>query len=226
MRIEAHTPTELLGFVNEIEKKYAPEMLYLSGDATLLQQGPKVAIVGSRKASSEGLSRARKLVKRLVELDVVVVSGLAMGIDTVAHTSAIEFGGRTITVLGTPLDKPSPKENTVLFEEICTHHLAVSQFPVGRTTHRGDFPMRNRTMALLSDATVIVEAGEKSGTEHQGWEAIRLGRELFLLESLVSKGHKWPLKLIEYGAQVIRDDNIDAVLESLPSAIFADVVAF
>lgn len=226
MRVKEYTPAELLGFINDIEVKYAPDTLYLAGHPELLQEGPKVAIVGSRNASSSGLSRARKLVKRLVELDVVVVSGLAKGIDTVAHSSAIEFGGRTIAVMGTPLDNPSPKSNTRLFEEICRNHLAVSQFPNGKRTFPGDFPMRNRTMALLSDATVIVEAGEKSGTEHQGWEAIRLGRELFLLESLVSQGYEWPKKLIEYGAQVLNNDNIDEVLAALPSAVFADAVAF
>lgn len=226
MSITEYSPRELLGFLNQIEKKYAPESLYLVGDASLVQQGPKVAVVGSRNASKQGLSRARRLVKRLVDHEVVVVSGLAFGIDTVAHQAAIEFGGRTITVLGTPLDSPSPKENAGLFDQICQNHLAVSQFQVGRPTQRGDFPMRNRTMALLSDATIIVEAGPKSGTEHQGWEAIRLGRELFLLESLVLKGYEWPNKLIEYGAQVLRDDNVDSVIESLPSAVFADAAAF
>ena len=102
---------------------------------------------------------------------MIVVSGLACGIDTAAHTAAIESGGKTIAVLGTPLDDTYPQENQALQSLIMAQHLAVSQFAPGAGTQPKNFPVRNRTMALLTDATVIVEAGEKSGTVHQGWEA-------------------------------------------------------
>lgn len=212
------TPDSFLGPLNEIERKYAPNILYTLGDESLLSYGPKVSIVGSRNASEQGQTRARSLVKSLVDQGAVIVSGLAKGIDTVAHSTAIEFGGRTITVLGTPLDKPSPIENRALFDIIAKEHLAVSQFPFGSTPGRHTFPMRNRTMALISDATVIVEAGEKSGTLHQGWEAIRLDRPLFLLESVANnKELSWPKKMIGYGACVLTRDNLASVLENLPS---------
>ena len=92
--------------------------------------------------------------------------------------------------------------------------------------HRGTFPMRNRTMALLTDATIIVEAGETSGTRHQGWEAIRLGRPLFLLESvLTSSAASWAAQMLEYGAQTLAREALDDVLEDLPRVGAAHALA-
>src|SRR5581483_2885572 len=178
------TPADVLGPLNEVEAKFAPEHLYLSGDRELLRYGPRVSIVGSRRASDEGLKRAGQLARSLVQHHITVVSGLAAGIDRAAHLGALEAEGRTIAVLGTPLDEYYPRENRDLQDEIAAEHLLVSQFPSGYPSMPKNFPMRNRTMALLTDATVIVEAGEKSGTLHQGWEALRLGRLVFLLESV------------------------------------------
>jgi len=150
---------------------------------SLLTRGARVAIVGSRKASEPGLRRTQKPARLLVQRGVVVVSGLAEGIDTEAHVATIESGARTIAVLGTPLGRTFPSQNRALQERIPREHLAVSQFAPGSTWDKRSFPIRNRTMALLSDVTVIVEAYESSGTIHQGWEALRLGRPLFILES-------------------------------------------
>jgi DNA processing protein len=172
-----------------------------------------VSIVGSRKASPEGLRRARSLARALAEHGIVVVSGLAAGVDRAAHEGAIEAGGCTFAVLGTPLDQSYPKENAALQERMAREQLLVSQFPVGRPVLKG-----NRTMALLSDATVIVEAGEKSGTPHQGWQALRLGRLLFLLESVANdESLSWPSDMIGYGAQVLSRSNLSIVMENLPA---------
>ena len=93
----------------------------------------------------------------------------------------------------------------------------ISQFPAGSPAERKNFAIRNRTMALVSHATVIVEAGEGSGTLHHGWEALRLGRSLFLLESLVKRADlKWPGEMMDYGAQVLTRGNIDVLVECLP----------
>lgn len=218
MTIQIYTPTELLGSLTEIERKNAPEKLYLEGDPSLISDGLRVSVVGSRNASSDGIRRAAVVTKALVARHIIVVSGLAAGIDTVAHTTAIEEGGRTIAVLGTPLDKAYPAENRSLLETIKRDHLAVSQFEIGYPTQPKNFPMRNRTMALLSDATIIVEAGEKSGTLHQGWEALRLGRLVFLLASVANnKALSWPAEMIKYGAQVLDRDNLGDVLKEIPS---------
>ena len=123
--------------------------------------------------------------KRLIENKVTIVSGLAKGIDTAGHKTAIEIGGKTIAVIGTPVNRVYPKENTDLQEEIMKNHLVISQYPVGHKTTPKDFIFRNRTMALISDATVIVEAGDSSGSLHQGWETLRIGRPLFICKSVL-----------------------------------------
>jgi DNA processing protein len=215
---ETVTPADVLGPLNEVETKYAPENLYLRGDRELLRFGPRVSIVGSRKASMEGLRRAGQLARSLAQQQVTVVSGLATGIDTAAHEGAIKAGGRTIAVLGTSLDDYYPKQNRILQEEIGRDYLLVSQFPPGYPSLPKNFPVRNRTMALLTDATVIVEAGQRSGTVHQGWEALRLGRLLFLLESVAEDPDlSWPSEMISYGAQVLSRSNLDVVIENLPA---------
>ena len=95
-------------------------------------------------------------------------------------------------------------------------HLAVSQFAPGSSAGKRAFPLRNRTMALLSDATVIVEAGESSGTIHQAWEALRLGRTLCILESLAAAGHDWCEDMVGYGAQILSESTKDVFIQSLP----------
>lgn len=188
------------------------------GDFSLLTSGHKVAVVGSRNASEQGIERAEIIACKLVEYGITVVSGLARGIDTVAHTSAIDCGGRTITVLGTALSVASPRANASLLDTIKREHLAISQFPEGNQVYRSNFPIRNRTMALISDATIIVEASESSGTKSQGWEALRLGRHLYFLENVATDPKlTWPKKMIEYGAQVLTRGNLDLILEELPN---------
>jgi DNA processing protein len=212
----AMTPEEVLGPLNEFERKYAPESLFLAGDFDVLKKGARVSIIGSRKASPSGLKLAKELAEKLVEDGVVVVSGLAEGIDTAAHEGAIQAGGRTIAVLGTPLDDCFPKQNRRLQERIMQDHLVISQFPSGYKAYPGNFPMRNRTMALVADATVIMEAGEKSGTMHQGWEAIRLSRPLFLEKQLFEKPLKWVQDMQRYGAQPFTIEDLGILLEILP----------
>lgn len=131
-----------------------------------------------------------------------------------------------MAVLGTPLDQYYPKENRELQDRIAREHLLVSQFPHRYPVQPKNFPIRNRTMALLTDATVIVEAGEKSGSLHQGWEALRLGRLLFILESVASDpALTWPAEMIGYGAQVLSRTNLDAVIQHLPPPITGSIVA-
>ncbi|TAJ03418.1 MAG: DNA-processing protein DprA [Planctomycetota bacterium] len=210
---------DILGPLDEVARKHAPDALYIAGDEKLLHGTSRVSIVGSRKASEVGLKRAARLTRELVKARVVIVSGLAKGIDHTAHTTAIEAGGRTIAVIGTPLDRAYPKEHAELQAQIARDHLLVSQFPVGAATGAWSFPVRNRTMALLSHATVIVEASEDSGSLHQGWEAIRLGRPLFFMVSLLeSPDLAWPRKLMEYGAQPL--SSVEELLAEIPAADF------
>lgn len=212
------TVEDLLGPLNEMERKHAPERLWIGGDASIFDMGTPVSVVGSRSASPEGIRRARRLARELVDRGTVVVSGLARGIDTVAHKTAIERGGRTVAVLATPLDQVAPPGNAALQQRIVRDHVAVTQFRPGTTVQKMNFTIRNRTMALLSAATIIVEAGPYSGTRHQGREAIRLGRPLFFLESAVASADAgWINQLMEYGAEVLNDENLSRSLEDVPT---------
>lgn len=212
-----YAPEEFFGDLSPIEAKNAPESFYLCGDPELLRTGTKVSVVGTRKPSAEGVRRTKVLVRVMVARGITVVSGLAMGIDTVAHATAMALNGKTIAVLGTPLNQCYPQQNRELLAEIKRHHLAVSQFPSNYPVQPKNFPIRNRTMAFISDATVIIEAGEKSGTLHQGWEALRLGRPLFILESVLKDTRlRWPQEMMRYGAQKLSKDNLDRALDHLP----------
>lgn len=226
MHAELRT-TDALGPLGPVELKNAPDVLYTAGDMSLLTEGSRVAIVGSRKVSEDGIRRARAVTRALVEQGIIVVSGLAEGIDTVAHRTAIDGGGRTIAVLGTPLSKAYPATNARLLDEIKRDHLAISQFPEGYPGKGQNFPRRNRTMALISDATIVIEASEKSGTRHQCWEAIRLGRHLYLLENVANNPNlTWPKQLMEYGAQVLRREDLPDILFDIPNYTAGGVRAF
>ncbi|HLH88070.1 MAG TPA: DNA-processing protein DprA [Xanthobacteraceae bacterium] len=177
--------------------------IYYAGELALLKR-PCVAIVGTRDVSVSGKAATEWLARKLVDAGIVVVSGLAYGVDTVAHTAAIEQGGKTIAVIGTPLDKASPSENAPLQERIYREHLLISRFRQGEKTFRSSFPLRNRLMAALSDATVVMEASDTSGTLHQAAECTRLGRWLFIAKSVVDDPKlTWPHKFLKYETCVV-----------------------
>ena len=192
--------------------EYPVELLYFQGWWDLAES-PSVAVVGTREPSEEGRARARKLVKRLVEDNFTVVAGLAKGIDTEVHRTAIELDGRTIAVIGTPLNLRYPRENGELQDLLAEHHLVISQVPVVRyqqtpnpTANRYFFIERNITMAALTQATVIVEAGETSGTLVQARHALKQGRKLFILDSnFKNPTLTWPAKFEEQGAIRVRE---------------------
>ena len=193
------------------EARYPIELFYYKGDLELLNS-PCVSVVGSRSCSDEGKRRAAKLVRGLVEADYTVVSGLALGVDTVALETTMDCGGKVVGVIGTPIDQYYPKENSELQDLIAKDHLLISQVPFYRyqTEHfrnrRIYFPQRNETMSALSEATIIIEAGETSGTLTQARAAIAQGRKLFILNSCFeNKSLSWPKLYEEKGAIRVRD---------------------
>jgi DNA processing protein len=186
------------------------ELLYYRGYWDLVYSR-SVAVVGTRKPTSEGLLRTRKLVRHLVEDGFTIVSGLAAGVDTKAHETALEANGRTIAVIGTPLSFAYPRDNAGLQERIGNDFLVISQVPVQRWEkqdhrwNRAFFPERNVTMSALTEATIIVEASETSGTLIQARAALKQGRKLFILDSNFDKaGITWPKKFEERGAIRVR----------------------
>jgi DNA processing protein len=164
--------------------------VHLAGDTRLLDR-PSIAVVGSRSASHEGRALAAAVASELVRRGLVVLSGLAAGIDKAAHEAAMLEGGRTIAVLGTSLDQAYPRHHAGLQERIATEHLVVSPFESGTPTARWHFPKRNRLMAHLARAMVLVEAGAASGTRHQADECLSLGRPVFVHASLLEVATDW-----------------------------------
>lgn len=223
--VKALSPDALLGRgLNEFERRNAPRELYVEGPMPTPLATPRVSMVGTRKPTRKGIEEARDLTNMLAGEGVTVVSGLAAGIDTVAHQTAIEAGGKTVAVLGTPLDRTYPRSNRDLRAKIARDHLLVSQFSMNHPITRGNFVRRNHTMALVSDATVIVEAGDGSGTIHQGWEALRLKRPLFVAHTAVKADPAWFVEMAKYGATTLKEH--EDVLEELPPDIpLADVFA-
>jgi DNA processing protein len=147
---------------------------------------------------------AWQLARELVAQRVVVVSGLAAGIDGAAHRGAMEAGGSTIAVIATPLDRVYPKRHARLQESIHEQHLLLSPFAPGTGTTRGHFPARNRIMARIADATVIVEAGEKSGTIHQVRESLVMGRPVLVAERLLrGRGVGWVRDIVGHRGVII-----------------------
>jgi DNA processing protein len=166
-----------------------------------------VAVVGARQLSEDGVARTKRLVRCLVEDGFTIVSGLAAGVDAIAHRTAIEMGGRTIAVLGTPITKNYPKENLALQREIAERFLLISQVPIilyerrDYRYNRAFFPERNITMSALTDASIIVEVGESFGTLIQSKAAVDQGRPLFLLNNCFEKdGVSWPHDFLRRGA--------------------------
>ena len=190
--------------------------LYYKGDIGLLEAPKKISIVGARKATDEGRARARALAKLLTKEGFVIVSGLAAGIDTEAMQSTIKHGGHLIGVIGTPINEYYPKENKPLQDEVAQKHLLLSHVPFFKyskqpfATKKFYFPERNAVMAAVSDATVIVEASETSGTLTQARACMEMGRKLFILKSCFESGLKWPRSYEERGA--IRVNTIDDIL--------------
>jgi DNA processing protein len=166
--------------------------VFYAGELDLLD-APTVSIVGTREVSDAGWKRASQLARELAKSGVTIVSGLAKGVDTAALTSAISNGGRVAAVIGTPLDKAYPAENWELQQQIYAHHLLMSPFKEGDRVFKSNFPVRNR----VSDATVIIEASDTSGTLHQAAECVSLGRWLFIAKSVVDdKSLKWPTRFL------------------------------
>lgn len=196
-----------------LESGDAPRFLYLRQSDGILDR-PSLAVVGTRNPTREGALRARKLAALLAKHSVVVVSGLAKGIDTAAHIGCIEAGGQTVGVIGTPLTQTYPKENAALQQSIGETGALVSQFAPGSNVTRLNFPLRNATMSGLTLGTVVIEASETSGALIQARRALQQGRRLFIPRSaLENESLSWPRTYAQRGAIVFSD--IDELVASL-----------
>jgi DNA processing protein len=174
-----------------------------------------VAVVGTRDASDDGIDSARRMASLLAQHDVIVLSGLARGIDTAAHEETLAQGGRTIAVLGTGILRCYPKENSELAERIVQSGALVSQFWPSQPPTTYNFPRRNVVTSGMSQGTVVIEASETSGAKMQARLALEHGKRVFLVSRLVTS-QPWAQKYVEKrGAIEIR--SVEDVLERLRS---------
>lgn len=193
----------------------APNVLFAKGEI-VDDDSLSIGIVGSRKATAYGKWVCEKFTKELVNMGVTIVSGVALGIDTIAHRTAIESGGRTIGVLGNGIDVVYPKENKYLYNEIGKHGAILTEFTMGTPPVAYNFPQRNRIISGLSLGVIIIEAKEKSGSLITATHALNQGKEVFAvpgnINSIYSKGTN---KLIKDGAKPLLDleDIIEEIYE-------------
>lgn len=191
-----------------------PLLIYYQGDVGALNT-KSLAIVGSRRHTLYGKEIARKFAAQLCGFDVIIVSGMARGIDTWAHEGALEAGGKTVAVLGCGLDICYPPENRDLKERIREKGIIISEFPPGTSPMAQNFPRRNRIISGLSLGTLVVEAGEKSGALITAEFALEQGREVFAIPGSVSSPYsKGCHRLIKEGAKLV--EKVEDILEELP----------
>jgi DNA processing protein len=191
-----------------------PPVLYVQGNLGDLT-APGVAVVGSRRPSTYGKVVAEQLARGLVGCGVTVISGLARGIDSVAHLHSLENGGRTIAILGCGLLYMYPPENRPLAERIRHQGAVVSEFPMTTKPDRLNFPLRNRTISGLALGTVVVEAGERSGALITAQWALEQGREVFAVPgNVTAPTSRGTNRLIKMGAKLV--ESVNDILEELP----------
>jgi DNA processing protein len=175
-----------------------------------------VAVVGTRKPTSDGVSRATDTARLLTEQRVTVLSGLAKGIDTAAHTECLRADGRTVAVIGSGITRVYPKENAQLFEVIAERGAVVSQFWPDAPPTRYSFPRRNVVMSGMGQGTVVIEASETSGAKMQARLALQHGKRVWLLRSLYDE-YSWARTYAdERGAKVV--DSVEEIVKDLRSA--------
>lgn len=162
--------------------EYAPMFLYTLGNEKLLREKNCIAIVGSRKCTSYGKTMSQAFSYLLAKNNIVIVSGLAEGIDRFAHEGCLLAKGKTIAVIGTGIDIVYPKENKKLLDEIVKNDgLIISEFPLGTRPNKNNFPMRNRIISGICRGVLVIEAGEKSGALITVNYALEQGKEVYAI---------------------------------------------
>jgi DNA processing protein len=190
-----------------------PPVLYVRGSLPA-EDEPYLAIVGTRRPTIYGRQVTEEIVADLARSKITIVSGLARGIDSVAHRAALDAGGKTVAVFGSGLDIVYPGENAKLAQAIMEHGALVSEYPLGVKPRAENFPLRNRIMSGLSLGVLVVEAGEKSGALITAHQAVEQNREVFAIPgSILSPASQGTNRLIQEGAKLVR--NYTDILQEL-----------
>jgi DNA processing protein len=196
-----------------------PPCLYVKGEIRR-EDDKAVAVIGTRSASHYGRRVARDLCRGLASLGFTVISGMARGIDGVAHDEALNAGGRTIAVLGSGVDRAYPPEHRKLYDRISENGAVISELPLGAPPLAFNFPARNRLISGLSAGVVVVEATEKSGSLITAAIALEQGREVFAVPGEVgSSRSRGGHRLIRQGAKLV--ENVDDILEEIAPQLVA-----
>ena len=205
-------------FPTLLKKIYDPPvLLFVKGDLRAADESA-MAVVGTRAPTEYGKLVAEKLTAALCGRRLTIVSGLARGIDTVAHQTALKSGGRTLAVLGAGLDNIYPPENRRLAQEIASHGVLISEYFFGTKPDAVNFPRRNRLISGLSYGTLVIEAGETSGALITAQAALEQGREVFAVPgSVFSPKSLGPHRLIQDGAKLVL--GIDDIMAELPQQL-------
>lgn len=199
-----------------------PVLLYVRGDAQVLNS-PSLSIVGSRRPTVYGTQMAQRLGRELAARGLVIVSGLARGIDAIAHQGAMDAHGRAIGVLGTGVDVCYPKENKKLYEKVLERGAIISEFPLRTHPAPENFPVRNRIVAGMPLGAVVVEGAQYSGSLITARLAMEFGREVFGVPGNVTQPVSFaPNQLIKQGAKLVTC--AEDVIEELPTPVRAALV--
>ena len=182
--------------------------LWYQGHIEMLNSN-MVSVVGTRSPSEEGIKTAKEVTSIAVSEGFCVVSGMAKGIDTVAHSMALGLQGKTIAVMGTYIDDCYPKENFGLKEEIAKNGLVLSQFSYSSEISRYNFPKRNELMAQLSTINIVIEAGEKSGTKYQVKKALHLNKKIVFFNHLIDQKCAWVSQSLSHEDCFLMEDISD-----------------
>jgi len=190
-----------------------PPVLYVQGNCSIFA-ADAIAVVGTRRCTTYGKNVTSKLVKELVDEHIAIISGLAHGIDTVAHKTCLDCRGKTVAVLGCGLDICYPSDNKALLQRIIESGAAVSEFPLGTAPESYNFPRRNRIISGLSAGVLVIEAPEKSGSLITANYALQQGRDVFAVPGpIVSPASDGPFTLLKNGAIPVKSavDIIDSM---------------
>lgn len=191
-----------------------PPTLYLKGEKTI-DTARTIAVVGTRRSSQYGRAVAGRLAGALGRVGLVVVSGLAVGIDAAAHRGALKAGAKTVAVLGSGFGHPYPASNKKLADQICASGTLVSEYPLDTRPAKWTFPQRNRILSGLSRGVVVVEAPERSGALITARLALEQGREVFAVPgAITSTASVGANRLIKDGAKLV--ETVEDVLEEFP----------
>ncbi len=191
-----------------------PWVLYTIGNLNLVNS-PTLAIVGTRNPTNYGKVIAEKISKDLVDYEFVIISGMARGIDSIAHKGSLNNKGKTIAVLGSGIDVIYPKENCDLYKEIASEGLLISEYPPGETPHPGYFPQRNRIISGLSYGILVIEASISSGSLITAQHSLDQSREVFAIPGpITSKNSLGTNSLIKQGAKLVQ--TIDDIIDEFP----------